>query len=810
MNDLLDRISFKIYQNQETTFQYSQDLLIFFGLQDKTYIIINNVEHELLPAGLLVINPFELYAIKCNANSKIICLSISRALQQIANCQEKRFSCYIRKEQKDSLEYKKIRSLYANIFQAFLQDEKQNMSMIISDTLNLLKLLNDNFLIAEEERCHQENHLVANRLQHIVEFIHKHYQDDIALSDIAKQEFLSISYLSRFFRKYLHMTFSQYVKILRLRHATKLLIEENYSITMVASKSGFSDSSSFIEVFKQKYKQTPLQFRKIERNKLKGLDEKTKIKDLREGIDVLLSYATALKSIKKEKQTKAFTIDCAGKGIMLKHRWKELLNVGYAKDILLAPIQEQIKQAQKEIGFKYIRFHGVFDEDMYLYKEDECGKLSINCTYAFMVLDFILSVNLLPYIELSFMPKSLAKQQNKIFDRNSIISGCNDLTKWTTLVQSFIKMLINRYGADEIKKWRFTPISINYVYLGMMSSKDYQNLYLATYKAIKEINSDFIFGGPGCFSELIMDKKYIDKFLSFIEENKCKPDFISMQIYPHQHMTQDPLFMDFTISQISSPALISQNDSFMSNVLDKLAEILNDNNLNNLDIIVEECNSTIWQRDLSSDTCYKAVWILKNFCENYDRVTLGYWLLSDFIEERVPLESVFHGGYGLFTYNGIPKSGYQAMQLLNLLGKEKISRQDNFLLTKQNDDYQLLVYNYCHYSNLHRYKQIKKPEEAYIVFKAGKINRYQFYLKNIKQGTYRIERYRISRDENSAFDRWIKMNSPKYLTPFELQYLISCTKFDYKIEITSFDNNEAHIECVLNPLEAEIILLNKI
>ena len=46
----------------------------------------------------------------------------------------------------------------------------------------------------------------------------------------------------------------------------------------------------------------------------------------------------------------------------------------------------------------------------------------------------------------------------------------------------------------------------------------------------------------------------------------------------------------------------------------------------------------------------------------------GYWTLSDLMDERANFDSMYHGGYGLFTYNGVPKSGLEALRLMNQLG----------------------------------------------------------------------------------------------------------------------------------------------
>lgn len=77
--------------------------------------------------------------------------------------------------------------------------------------------------------------------------------------------------------------------------------------------------------------------------------------------------------------------------------------------------------------------------------------------------------------------------------------------------------------------------------------------------------------------------------------------------------------------------------------------------LGDRELVIEEWSSTLWQRDLSSDTCYKAAWLTKNILKNCENVDMmGYWLLTDFIDEWMVPGGVFHGGYGLFTTNGIP------------------------------------------------------------------------------------------------------------------------------------------------------------
>ncbi len=73
---------------------------------------------------------------------------------------------------------------------------------------------------------------------------------------------LSYHYFSATFRKWTGQSFSEYIKLLRLREAEKMLLSTDKSVTDIALASGFSSASHFISLFKKHKQITPMQFRK--------------------------------------------------------------------------------------------------------------------------------------------------------------------------------------------------------------------------------------------------------------------------------------------------------------------------------------------------------------------------------------------------------------------------------------------------------------------------------------------------------------------------------------------------------------------
>jgi len=153
-------------------------------------------------------------------------------------------------------------------------------------------------------------------------------------------------------------------------------------------------------------------------------------------------------------------------GTPLRHTWRRLLNIGYARDGLLADVQNQLRIAQSEIGFEFLRFHGILDDDMHIYYEDSGQKPYLDFSMVDLLLDFVLSINLKPYIELSFMPKLLAQEEQRIFDRQSLMSMYRDEEKWRFLIRNLVQHCVERYGREQVRQWRFTTMGNNLVAAG--------------------------------------------------------------------------------------------------------------------------------------------------------------------------------------------------------------------------------------------------------------------------------------------------------------------------------------------------------
>ena len=113
-----------------------------------------------------------------------------------------------------------------------------------------------------EETVHSSRIVQHERTKEMLDYIHCHYQEKITLEKLAAHVFLSKAECSRFFKKMVGTTPFTYLLHYRLRKSMALLRESEQSITFIASITGFSTVSYYIERFKAYTGYSPYVYRK--------------------------------------------------------------------------------------------------------------------------------------------------------------------------------------------------------------------------------------------------------------------------------------------------------------------------------------------------------------------------------------------------------------------------------------------------------------------------------------------------------------------------------------------------------------------
>ncbi|WP_353095064.1 helix-turn-helix domain-containing protein [Tissierella praeacuta] len=653
--------------------------------------------------------------------------------------------------------------------------------------------------ILEDDRAEMANKDIL-RLNNIINYIDENFERGVTLQDIADNENLSIYYLSHYIKDMMGISFQEYMNLKRLDIAVDLLTTTNRTITEIAFESGFPSTKSLNNLIKKVYDCSPTQYRKeytVSPNSIYDLNgDKEKIRS-RTYLDVDRSaaFSKLYKYLKwdltEEKQVfhnveEVINIDGACSGIRHNFYWKRLTTFGRAVEGLRREWQSQLKEVQSEIGFEYIRFHGIFSDEMMICNIGDDGDIIYNWSYVDELFDFFHEVNIKPFIELGFMPSEIKKSDETMFWWRANISGPKDISLWTDLVKEFIKHCINRYGLEEVETWYFeiwNEPDLEYVFW-IGGKEEYFKFYKETVLAVKSISNKLKVGGPSITYQILKEETWFEDFLLYCNYNRVPLDFISFHIYPEAFLSDEKVEkMMAEVKEGVEPSKLMEEYQWLKRIyFDKdhtfeTIKYARDSMVKSLyykpEIHITEWNTSSCCRNPINDTCFVATFIIKNILDNIGMVdSLGYWTFTDIMEETKAGISHFHGGFGLINKDGLKKPSYFAYYLLSKLGRSIIEQGEEYIVTKNNDDIQILAYNFAYFDEFFMNGDISaiSNTERYSIYEVKTEKVVEVNISGLL-GNYKIIKYYLNREDGSVFDEWVRMGNPENMTKEEINYL---------------------------------------
>lgn len=819
-NDVPIKISIK--KLEDIPGHWHKSLEIYFVLSGSIVITAESETYHLSEDDIILINSNQLHEIQ-SKDSTVVILQLRLSYFKEWMSESAYFQCNSSAAVDKSLYYE-IKKIISHLVYINYNCGENNDLIIISLAYRLLHELSKNFK-GRDEKLIDTNSKNLKRLRSIIQFLNDNYSDNITLNTIAEREFLSPSYLSHFFEKNMRISIFNYLTEIRMNHAVNDLLTTTCTIEQIAANNGFANSRYFVCSFKKQFGMLPKDYRKEK----KKVDVPAISKAMKYSDFLLLEKNGLLNTLGRylddnnlgtksnEICSTVETIDAINvknQIKVLKHTFKTFTGVGKAREILMQRIQTELKILQKDVGFRYIKFHGILDDSMLLYNEDRLGNPYLTFTYVDDVIDFLLSIGLRPLIQFSFMPKLLAKDPEKtIFYSSSIISEPIDNSKWAFLITNLTKHFIERYGLYEVRTWFFSFWNIPFksYQFSFENTQIVYELYRITRNCVKECDDLLAFGNPS-YTSADFDKNELKNFLDYCQKNNCFPDFYNIHCYPFRTASEDDI-AQLTIKENSQMehTIISDDPDYMAHALELFKKSISE--YPKLPIYLTEWASTFSHRDWLNDTCYRSAYIIKSILENYDSVdSFGNWCLSDTLEE-LPLDNeIFHGELGLFTTSGIKKPAYYSYVFLNKLYDVLIAAGDGyFVTTNQKGDYSIILYNYIPLSSIYAQGMLFNVTflDRYNVFVDPCSLKFNLPLKQMENGQYIITEQTVNREHGSAFDEWVRMGALPLTTEEEVINLIGrsmplLTK--NKIQIS--DNSYTYL-ADLKPHEIKLIKIVK-
>ena len=395
-----------------------------------------------------------------------------------------------------------------------------------------------------------------------------------------------------------------------------------------------------------------------------------------------------------------------------KRHWQFCVGSGHALLALRTDWTKQLKFIHDTLGIERVRFHGIFCDDMRTLNDlsmmypipgsEAFTEYNFNaCGVAY---DNVLEAGMKPFVELSFMPGKLARKKEGekpegSFFYKPLIVPPEDLKAWQEYITAFLRFLIHRYGAEEIRTWFFEVWNEPDLPVAFWNGTrdEYFQLYEATALAIKAVDPAIQVGGPAT-----SNSKWVRSFLKYCRERKVPVDFVST----HQY-AGDPLGgvesqgemdeeMDFDLNAMiegmkkAGEAMAKMEDkSFLAGFRTVMPDKSETTDIaygvfphnarevraqaGDLPVYYTEWNENAGFSAYTNDTRKVAAYDVRAALETEAVLTgSSVWCFSDIFEELHPFPQEFHGGFGMLTQNGIPKPVYHAMKMLADAGDERL------------------------------------------------------------------------------------------------------------------------------------------
>ena len=443
---------------------------------------------------------------------------------------------------------------------------------------------------------------------------------------------------------------------------------------------------------------------------------------------------------------------------------------------LRADWQRDLKRAHDELGFRYVRFHGLLSDDMgtVVLENKKLHYSFFNCDQVF---DFLLSIGMKPFVELSFMPGPLASGNRTVFKYQGNITPPKDYKQWAKLIEHFVSHCVERYGESEVSEWLFevwNEPNLRIFWSG--TQRDYFRLYRHTAEAIKNVSTSLKVGGPATAKS-----EWIEEFVDFCERNDVPADFVSTHHYQNDgYERESELNVQLFKSQRGIMREVAQNTR---------------NQSRNRPVYYTEWNTSSNPFDPLHDEPYAAAAVASTIMEANGLVEgYGFWTFSDIFEENYLPSLPFHGGFGLLNLHGVPKPTYRTFELLHDLGDRQslvdgLHETVDCSVIQKDSSVTVLLTN--HTTPGH---SIDKEE-------------IQLRLDNAREPVSAHTR-RVDEEYANAKRMWEEMGQPEYLSPKDVERLEEASQLVSKKQQVEFRDDSLLLKTTLPAHGVATITIN--
>ncbi len=812
---LTDNMSYRVWKPSGKEVQLADRILLFYCIEGEITVRLSYQNNRMHKGDILLVRAGVEYTVGGTSGSVCGCASYSMNLfDELVSGTQMLFYCNSVQDTTGS--YSEIRNLFFRLTAAYADRKGADLLRMDALLLRILECLVKNYRRLDDVYEEEGNTGTEDdpRVMRIKQYVVTHLAEKISLDELARPMHLSVSTLSRLFKKATGMYFSAYLVSLRVKVSENLLAHTDKNLTQIASLSGFSDSSSFSRSFRQVHGISPSDFRNKAKERARLDEERLNVEE------TLLRTSLREQGFSSEDNRKELSVHLNGERLSgtegtgadsLRENWNKMINIGALSNLLRTNVQYHITYLHQNLGYDYIRVWSIFSEQMQICD----GKTKGRYFYDLLdqTLDFLVKYHLKPFLDFGSRAESARHSDSTLiyYDESNICFASRDL--WEDAVFHLIRHLTGRYGKEKVSEWIFELSLVEdqkLVPIYQAIKYNFSDAYACFYRILKKEVPDALFGGisAGTFQQNLMET-----FLNRCREEEMMPDFLSFCIFPNAISLKEE-FPDASdpaeTGSTGKKQILEIHDVVESNQLGQIRELLDRFDIPQTRLIITDWNQTLSNEDFSNDACYRGAYFVQCILEVFPEVEMvGVLAGTDWISKYTDFRGILTGNLGILSRDMIRKPAYYAIDFLNNLGRRVIRKGEHYIATQDEDGgLHILCYNFMPLMRGKDLNEYRIPQK-YLQMEDQSCDSlfFDFSIEGMDSACeYALDRMRLNKENGSALDLWEEFECTQTMQRPAVRYLVERSMPTLSHQRLKMDSRKLlHFRVELKPYEITVL-----
>ena len=715
-------------------------LQCLFVLKGEVVIETNENTTRLAAEDLLVIERNELHQIKAEKPNVVLLLEIDQEYikNECGKMAKERIKCHCIGHSDENSRFYGVKKALTRMLYISVKKEEGFWLDFKVELLRCLYILFSCFQTEETREVDKKEVKTMDGFQEALTFINENYYRPIKLEEVAKREFMTPQYFSKYFKRKTGYNFLEYITAMRLKKAVRTLTTTNDSIVKIALDNGFANAKSFNEAFKKEYQDTPGNFRK------QYLDTHSNYYSEEEQVEINLKVDINLKDFvryvkrfdlnfeERNIAKKVHEIDLAKTSSLKLKRQQNLLNIGKIETSGYTNLFNQLETLRGQLNFKYVYF-----ELEYHFIPHSIQYSLILYNQFFRAVDKFKKNGMIPFIRIAkseWMEGKTADEVEEVLEKR---------------VETFLHCIKAVYPKEYINTWKIEA-DLQSEIAPLIRAVFYRTIYRTFKKHLPKIEVGFCSTCRGDF------------LFKVAQEEACSPDFITFEAFPIKKMA------DYVPNEFSLDGLKNYYQEILRNLEEDCQRFLG----KEVPLFMTKWNTLMGDLENESILYFRAALILEALLDvNRNIKGAGFWADSS-VSARYSKEPPM-SPLALYMLDDVRRPVYSVLEMLTRVGSKIIHRDQQLIVSETiKEEYCVLIWNPKYLNPTY------SIDDATTQSLTRNIN---IKLKGIKPGNYQVKKVTCNKEYAGAITQIVNAGYPDFVDTEVFDYVKSNIASGYSV-----------------------------